>query len=70
MTDRPTIRVLICRGDWTADTPEAQIRRASWLVIDLLAVPVWLRLGYRPVALDPISESAWYQWRANNPEAA
>lgn len=70
MTERPSIRVLVCRADWHAATPEAQLARASWSVIDLLTLPTYLRLGFRPVALDPISEAAWYQWRANNPEAA
>jgi len=70
MTERPTIRVLVCRAVWDAATPDEQLRRAHFAVIDLLTVYDWLRRGYRPIGVDPEDEAAWRVWRANNPEAA
>lgn len=69
MTERPSIRLLVVRGDWTASDPDRQVARASWAVIDLLQMPYYLNIGYRVVGLDPVSERAWWDWRADHPEA-
>lgn len=59
MTARPTLKVLVVKGDWREHEPEQQVPMGA----------SYGNLGYRVVALDPTTEAAWREWRADNPEA-
>jgi hypothetical protein len=72
-SERPIVEILLVACEWSrvgTNPAHAMAGPHCWLVTDLLKVPYYLSRGWQIVAVDPVSEAAWHEWRAAHPWAS